>query len=171
MQHTVARKVRPIIFAVALAVAGASPALAASTSSTTTESLEVTSSISLSGVPASLAYSSVNAGATASAPEFTASVSSNQASGWTLSVDATDLVSGGNAIAMTQRTYVVSGNFANFTATGGGSSVAYPGGPFVLATRNSGGAADVFLTSRVAVPANAVPGVYTGSAVFTASTN
>lgn len=171
MQHTVARKVRPIIFALLVAVGGASPALAASTSSTTTESLEVTSSISLTGVPASLTYSTVNSGATAQAPEFTASVSSNQANGWTLSVVATDLTSGGNTIATTARAYVVAGNFANFTATGGGSFVAYPGGPFVLATRGTGGAADVFLTSRVAVPANAAPGVYTGSATFTASTN
>lgn len=171
MQSNRARTLRAIIFALLIAVGGASPALAASTSSTTTESVEVTTSISMTGVPASLTYSTVNAGATAQAPEFTASVSSNQANGWTLSVDATDLVSGGNTIDRTQRAYIMSGNYNNFTATGGGSPVAYPGGPFVLATRGTGGAADVFITSRVAVPANAAPGVYTGSAVFTASTN
>lgn len=168
-QYTRARALRAVLFALVIAAAGASPAFAASTSSTTTESLEVTSSISMTGVPATLSYSSVNAGQSAQAPEFTANVSSNQVSGWTLTVDSTDLVSNGNTIAKTQRQYVISGT--GFTGTGGGSPVNYPGGPFTLATRGTAGSADVFITSRIGVPPEAAPGVYTGSAVFTAATN
>lgn len=158
------------LFAVlAIASVGASPALAASTSATSSESLTVAASISLSGVPATIAYPSVTAGQTAVAPEFTAAVSSNNATGWTFAVNATDLTAGTLVIVKTQREYTVSGT--GFTATGGGSPTAYPGGDFTLASRTTGGANNVFVTSRVVVPAAAAPGAYTGSAVFTASTN
>lgn len=169
MTYRIRRALAPVVFAVIVAVAGASPALAASTSQAATESLTVTASITLTGVPASLTYPASNAGQLAVAPEFTAGVSSNNASGWTLAVNATALSSGGNTIATTAREYVVSGT--GFTATGGGSPVAYPGGDFVLANRATAGAANVFTTSRVIVPAGAAPGAYVGTATFTASTN
>lgn len=158
------------LFAVLMvATVGASPALAASTSATSSESLTVTASISLSGVPATLTYSSVNAGQLSTAPEFSAAVSSNNVSGWTFAVNATALTAGAATIPATAREYVVSGT--GFTATGGGSPTAYPGGDFTLASRTTGGANNVFVTSRVIVPAAAAPGAYTGQAVFTASTN
>ena len=171
MQHNYARSARAVLFAVVIALGGASPAFAASTSSSTTESLEVTASISLTGIPASLSYSSVNAGATASAPEFTAQVISNHSAGWSLSIDASNLTAGGNTIPNTAREFVCAGNFANFQCTGGGSPVAYPGSPWVIGSRATGGMADIFITSRINVPGNTAPGLYTGSAVFTASTN
>lgn len=172
MQSTHAKKrsaLGTILAVVAIFAIGVSPTLAASTSATSTESLTVTASISLSGVPASLSYPSVNAGQLAQAPEFTAAVSSNNATGWTFAVNATDLTAGSNVIVKTQREYSMAGT--GYTMTGGGSPTAYPGGDFVLGSTTSGGSANVFTTSRVNVPANAAPGTYTGSAVFTASTN
>ena len=158
-----------LILAAVLALALPASAFAASTSSTVTESLTVAASISMTGIPASLDYGSSTAGTNVVAPEFTAAVSSNNASGWSVAVNATDLTNGGGTIPATNRQYSMAGS--GYTATGGGSPVSYPGGDFVIANRATPGSANVFVTSRISIPAAASPGAYTGSAVFTASTN
>lgn len=169
MHPTAAKKrLGGVLLALVASLAFAAPALAASTSATTSESLLVTASIALSGVPATITYPDSTAGQNSVATEFTAAVSSNNSTGWQLAVNATDLTSGGNTIAMTNRQFSVAGT--GFTMTGGGSPVSYVPGDFVLASRNTGGASNVFLTPRILVPANAAPGSYVGQMVFTAST-
>jgi hypothetical protein len=163
------RNTRALLGALVLALALPATTLAASTSQTASESLSVASSITLSGVPASLAYGANSAGGVAAVPEFAMTVSSNAANGWFVAVNASDLTSGGGGtIAASNREYVL--GCTGCTATGGGSPVAYTP-DLVLATRGSAGDGSVFTTSRIHIPSAAPAGSYTGSAIFTATTN
>lgn len=157
--------------ALAAAMALALPGAALGVSSTASETLTVQAQVTLTGVPASLAYGSGLGGATLTAPTFTASVSTNNPSGATFAVVASDLTNGANQIAASNRAFKLSPTGAPIAYTG-------PAGtkqtlktwaePIDGQTAASG---QMPVTASVAVPAGAIPGAYTGSVTFHADVN
>jgi hypothetical protein len=156
-----------ILVAVALVLALPSVSLAAS--STATETLTVQSQVTITGVPASIAYGSGLGGTTLSSSPMSIVVTTNNPTGLTFSAAATKLTGstwGGN-IAVTNRSFTVNG----------GAPIAYTVAEsakqtlktFATATDATAGAMTV--VSRVAIPASAAPDSYAGSVTFHADVN
>lgn len=171
MQSNRARTLRAIIFALLIAVGGASPALAVETSSTTTEGVSVLATISMSGVPASISYGAVNAGDTPQSATQNIILSTSNPNGARLEVAASDLT-GSGTIPSTARTF--GGLGANDGGTLGGGAYPGPAGTRLLLFNRGvafAGPITVSFNVTLAIPSNAVPGTYTGSLVFFAVTN
>ncbi len=137
-----------------LAIPGA--AFGATVTSTTVASATVDSTLSMTGIPATLDFSHASAGAVLTAPVFTYTVTSSDGPGSaTLHMTATDFVNGVHTItAVGNMTYKI----------GGGSVQPYPVGGTNLNTD-----ASYPVTLGLSLPANAHSGVYTSTLTFTAS--
>lgn len=180
-------KLRGAIVALTLALTLAIPASTLAISQASSETLTVTSTISLTGVPASLAYGSGLGGATLTAPNFSATGITNNVAGAKFTVQATDLsrTGGGGTIASTARRLRVT--LAQAPAPPGASvtapyNAAAPGGAYpgpagtasqIANVTQATDSAGVVLSvdASVVVPANAVPGAYTGTMTFSFTDN
>lgn len=172
------KRIASIALAGILALTVAAPAFAASQSSTATESLTVGSQVSVTNVPTSLLYGSTIGGADLTA-NLNVEVSTNHPSGITLSLEASDLTrtGGGGTIADTQRSFSFSRNNSPFPSGisephANGSTWGYSGSATTIASSSGPiGPANWAAVSTIHVPADAVPGDYTGELTFTVSTN
>lgn len=188
--NTLNRRPRALLAALALTLALAGPASAATSTQQSSETLTVQSTVSLTGLPTSLAYGSGVTGSTLSAPAFTLTASTNSTAGLKVVWAATNLTSASGSIAASNR-YLKIGSeptgsggallqggiamWANGDGnayTGTGANGTTPGTDQTVAT--SAAAGDVVISGAVAkvkVPANAVPGSYAGTLVFRAIEN
>lgn len=180
---TYAKKGRAAIVALALMLM--LPTATFAVEATSTETLTVQSTITMTGVPASLAYGSGLGGATLSAPEIHIALATNNFSGANLAVRASDLArTGGNGtIASTARRVRISfsGTSTGWTATApyvnnaAAPGNAYPGPANATSQLANGTQATsglvVDTVMSVVVPAGAVPGTYTGSVTFVFTDN
>lgn len=181
MNPTNAKK-RAAAVGLALALALALPGSAlAATSGTVSETLSIGSDISITGLPASIAYGQVSAGGTAEGTVNGIAVYTNDPNGLTLTLTASDLArtGGGGTIAKEQRSFSVSMQsqgigmtFASVTAPfAGGAFVSYTG-PVAIGTSSGAIDASSFaIKVRVAVPTDAVPGDYTGTLTLNVAIN
>jgi hypothetical protein len=170
MQHTRARSLRAILLSLVLGAAGASPAFAVETSSSSAESFEVLATITIAGVPANISYGSLNAGQTAESSLLTILVETSNPNGARLEVAATD-VSGPTVIPASARTFTdVS---ADSGGTLGGGAYGTAGDRMQLYSRSvwPAGGINITVRSEIAIPSNVMPGAYTGSLTFYAVTN
>ena len=184
MQSTHARKRLPLALGLALALVVPGSALAVESSSATSETLTIQAQITLTGIPASIAYGSGLGGDTLSAGMPSVQVSTNNPSGYTFDWSATDLTASGGTIASTQRRLLADNGFCEPTQSTlgcwidvvyrSGGSNAYPGpaGFRDVIANNEVAATDTYsLTLSVVISAAQVPGNYTGTATFFATTN
>jgi hypothetical protein len=156
------RSTRSILLSIALTLGLVAPTFAASQSATSTETLTVNASITLTGVPTSLSYGSTLGAQKLSATMTGVHVFTNNPTGMKVTATASDLTAGGNTIAATNRAFKF----------GGSAEVPYTTANTVLTTFPGpvpDTAADI--VASVNVPANAMPGAYTGSVTITAVTN
>lgn len=158
------RSFRALVGALALALAIVPSAFA----SNITESLTVNSVITVTGVPASISYGTVDPGLTSSTQSFTASVTAN--SGYVFRMSGSNFT-GAGTISKSAR-YGQLGGGSNVTISGPTSFTDFGAAAFdgttVLVTGNSGSSS--FNTDlRVAVPANQAPGSYAGTITYTFS--
>lgn len=174
------RKLRAPAIALALTLALAAPTLAAS--GTSAETLAVTSTISVTGVPATIDYGESLPGERVTAAPFGLTVSSNNSTGWSFTISASDLVSGGASIPSSARWFQIADADTTNIAPGltyldpwvqpeGG---AYPGpadSPVEVVTSSMAQVEEFTITPAVNVPALAQGGAYTGSVTFAATNN
>lgn len=158
-----------LVAAVSLAVALPGAVLATDVA----ETLSVNSSLTVTGIPATVAYGAVDPGSTTPTKSFTTNVSGNSA--WELSVTGTDLSAGaGKTIMKGRRDMQLTGftggaqtpQLASWTAfdVGSLSTTANP--------EATGPAGDSSFNTdlRVRVPGSAPAGAYTGTVSFVFST-
>lgn len=174
---------KAVVIGLALALALPSSAFAASQSSPISEDLTVQSTLTLAGVPASVTYGTGLGGTTRAAAPFNLTTSTNSTAGMTLTWSATNLTNGGGSILASARSLKVGadpdsptptcnlpGGFATW-GNGNGASYGAPAGTAKLVC-DTLGATNITLSGvvlSVAVPANATPGVYSGTTTFTAT--
>lgn len=168
------RRTRALVGALALTLALAGPTLGATATQSASETLTVNSTLTLTGVPATLAYGSGVGGATLSAPAFTAVSTTNNPAGVVVSATVNALTSNGNTIALTNRSVLLaqgtswtgcsemSGNALPFTKT-------FTAASMNLYQRTTAGTCEAVVTPKVTIPASAVPGAYTGTFTLTAT--
>jgi hypothetical protein len=160
--HARKRVIGPLVaLALALALPGAT--FATTATSAVDESVTVLGTISMTGVPASLTYSSGGPGDLVSAPTFTATISTNNPTGAKFTWEAGPLTSGTATITPDQRRIKV----------GTAADVAYPGsGQQQLANTTSASTDAYAVTLKILIP-NVPPGVYAnpGSVTFRAISN
>lgn len=145
------------------------PGAALATSSTATETLTVQSTLTLTGVPATIAYGSGLAGTTLSSTPMSIVVTTNSPTGLTFSAGATKLQGalwGGN-IAVSNRSFTVNGGAAITYAVAENAKQTLK--TFAAAVDATSGAMSV--VSRVAIPAASAPDSYSGSLTFYADVN
>lgn len=159
--------------------------LAASQSSSTAQTLTVNSTVTLTGVPASVNYGSGLGGVTLSGPANSTSIvgQTNNPTGLDLTVSFSDLArtGGGGTIVATANRLTVSASttsadcgasspFASATT----AAYAGPAGTaWTICSRSSAGSSTFAgsgktWTYQLDVPAAAVPGTYTGTATWSA---
>ena len=183
MQHTRARTLRPIVFALAIALGGASPALAAQTSSGVSETFTIAASVTIANVPSTGTFQSPPAcfpslgGCLASdySYSFTSTIGSNNGSGLTIAVRATTLVAGASVIPLSARG-VAFGGGAGFTRNGTATNTNFgsldPTVPFTLGTTAAQGSVDIPIEPLLRLDPNAFPaGSYVGTFTVQATTN
>lgn len=175
MQSTRARSMRAILFAVIVGAAGASPAFAAEASSTVSESLTVQAYVSLTGVPATIAYGTSIGGDVKSGGTFELTAATNNAAGLRIEVAASDLTTGGGTIPKSNRAFVTPATFAtacNWTGAShvaecfvpsGGAYVEDGGGRMVIGQSSDANTRKLLVEPQVSVPASAPAGNYAGS--------
>lgn len=171
MQHTRARSVRAIILSLAIALGGASPALAVETSATTAEDLTVLATITMTGVPASISYGGANVGDSPQSALQAVTINTSNPNGARLEVSASNLT-GAGTIPSTARSFTnVSSD--NAGTIGGGAYPGPAGVRFVLFNRTAVFPSPIVVNFRsvIAIPSSATPGAYTGSLTFFAVTN
>lgn len=135
---------------------------------TVSESLTVTSSLTVTGIPATISYGSVDPGLTSGTQAFTAAVTGN--SGWSLDVTSTGFsASGGKTISLSQRDLqIVSATGGTTTAVG--TWTAFGVGSLASTTPEASGptgSSGFDANLRVRVPAAAQAGAYTATVTFT----
>ena len=173
---------RAFVAAVAAALLAAPAAYAVEQSSVISESLTVQAQLTMTGVPASIAYGTGLAGDTLSSG-FTVVITTNNPTGYHFDVAASDFA-GGGGIASTQRRFLVDNGACDPSQavlgcwisptwrSGGSNAYGGPAGTRVVLANNETTAADTYgMTLRVVLPSGATPGAYTGSATFYATTN
>ena len=173
------RTLAALVAALSLVLSVAGTTLAASQSSSASESLTINSTISLVGVPASLSYGSGLGGETRTAPQFTITATTNNPTGLSGTITASNLTSNGNSIAATQRRFLASApNVGEGWTLDGGSTgwitapgKAYPGSVMPWFAAAAAGSFSPKLTPSVVVPVAAVPGTYTGTLTISVSEN
>ena len=152
----------------------AGPTLGANATQSTSETLTVSPTISLTGLPATVAYGTGVAGDTRTSIMFDLNASTNNAAGLRLTWTAQPLTDGGSTIPVTQRRLLVS--------SAGGCSLISPfttpsPQPFVGAagfdrsvceSAAPGAAVLSGVQLSVVIPPDAVPGAYTGITIFRA---
>lgn len=170
----------PLAFALLAMSAGAS--LAASTSSTTNMTLQVNSTLSLTGVPAAMDFGSGLGGTNKATPAQTSSIvaQTNLTTGLKLNLSISDLtrVGGSETIAATNYRLSTSSqpsaaDCPNAPAGLASTSPNYPGGQWTICSRTSAGSltfpgGTLTWNFLLGIPAGATPGSYTGTAVWTA---
>lgn len=103
------RIIRSVAAAVALCAALVLPGASLASTSTATETLTVQSQLTLTGVPASIAYGSGLGGTTLTGPAITANVTSNNGTGYAFTVASNNLTNGtGSSITATARRLLAS---------------------------------------------------------------
>ena len=184
MQHTRARSLRAIVFAVVIALGGASPALAASAGGSTTDTLNIAATISVTGVPATATFTSPPAcnGAVAGCLPtdfsyvYTAAIATNAGTGATVTATATALTSGAFTIPVANRGVVYGTADTAFTrnpaATTTNVGSLSPTVAFNLGSTSAPGTVNLGVEPLLRVDPAAYPaGSYSGSFTLTASTN
>jgi len=161
---TFARKrVAGPLVALLLALAIPGSTFATTATSTVDESVTVLGTISITGIPASLTYTSGGPGDLVTAPTFTATVTTNNGSGYDFTWEAGKLQGPAAFIDPSQRRASVNG----------GADLVYPGSGQQNLGNNSGPTSgDAFaVTLKILVP-NVPPAVYAspGSVTFRAIT-
>jgi hypothetical protein len=181
MQSNRARSLRAVLFALVIGVTGASPALAAQTSSGVSETYTIAASISVSNVPSTGTFASPPAcvGSNGCLPSdfsyaFTSTIGSNNGTGLTVAVRATTLTSGSNVIPLSARG-VVYGTATGFTrALPDGTNLGSlsPTVDLVLGSTATQGSIDLGIEPLLRLDPTAYPaGSYTGTFEVRASTN
>lgn len=161
------RNIRAAVAALALVLAVAPAAMAA----TISESVTVNSVLTVTGIPASISYGTLDPGTTSGVQSFTASVTAN--SGYTYRVSGSDFTGPGtigkvnreSKLALASGSTIASGldNWTNF------ANSAYDGSNVVV-TGNAGSSS--FLTElRLTIPGATAPGSYSGSITYTFTAN
>ena len=180
MQHTRARWAQAVLFAVVVALGGASPALAASTSGGVSETYTIAASVTVANVPSTGTFASppacVPSGCLASdfAYLFTTTVGTNNGSGLTLDVMATALTSGSSTIPVSSRgvSYGTAPGFARVGAAGPNIGVLSPTTGYTLGSTSAQGSVDIVVEPILRVNPNAFPaGNYSGTFTVRATTN
>lgn len=173
-------RIRAMVAGIVLAALATTPAFAGQ-SVPVPETLTVSPTSTLTGIPASIAYGSALAGADAVSPSFaTVTASTNNVTGFSVSWSATDLT-GSGTIPSTARSIQLASVGAGCATVGALSGyTTSPGklytGPantaqsFVVSTV-AGSCNITTLRLHVAVPALAVSGNYTGTSTFAISEN
>lgn len=171
MHRTYARKVAAPVFALLVALAGASPALAVEQTGTTPESLEVLASITLAGVPAAVNYGSRLAGEAVQWSDEVITLGTSNPGGARLEVKGTNLTGTGGTIPATARSFT--GVSADTPGTMGGGPLAAPDTYLTLYNRTSSFSSEVNVTFDIdlAIPPTAGVGSYGGSLTFRAVSN
>lgn len=176
MQSSLARKARPLIFALLLALGGASPALAASTSSGTSESFVIPATITLTGVPATATYAVGPLCSGSCLPSDFAYLitwvgGSNNATGFTASVSASTLTVGASTIPSSVRRLSV-GSTSGWSATSGGFHNTVNGTPVAIGSTGAQGSVTVPMEPILRLNPNDYPaGAYAGTFTLALSTN
>lgn len=164
---------RGLTAAIVLSLALVGTTLAA-TSQQMTQTLTVNSSLSITGVPATLDFGSANAGTTASAASsVTPAVTTSNATGANLYLAINDLQDINlNAIPATDEiiaTQVGSGTptlVAPYDSANGSPYQSATNAPEQLAYQGTSGTWSVLVDLSIAIPANTTPGAYSGVATF-----
>lgn len=177
---------RALVAAVALTMALTGTTLASSQSSATAQTLAISTTLTLTGVPASVNYGTGLGGVTLAGPANAANVqvSSNNPSGVRLGLAFTDLArtGGGGTIVSTANQIRISAVAVASDCTGGatwGTNTmrAYPGpadSEWIMCSRATAGTINFPGTGKtwqyeVLLPAAPAPGTYTGTATWTAT--
>jgi hypothetical protein len=183
LQHTRARSLRAIVFAFAIALGGASPALAVETSSGVSETFNIAASVTVANVPSTGTFASPPAcfpsvgGCLASdySYNFTTTIGSNNGSGLTIALRATTLVAGSSVIPLSARGAAfggASGFVRNGAATNTNFGSLSPSSDFVLGTTSASGSVAIPIEPLLRVDSSAFPaGSYTGTLTVRAVTN
>lgn len=178
------RRMTAIFAAAVLSLAFSVPAFASTANQVSTETLTVQSTISITGVPASIAYGSGLGGATVtSGAGFTINISGNNPTGITLAWQPSDLTgTPSGTIAATNNRYVKLSSAGAPCATVGASSgyTTAPGKQYIgpsgtaqniVASTGAATCAVSGVVLSVVIPAAAVPSAYTGTSTFIVSDN
>lgn len=157
-----------LVAAVSLAVALPGAAFAADV----TEALNVNSALTVTGVPASIDYGSVDPGQSTAQKQVAVTVTSNSA--WALNITGTDFNgSGGRSINKSARQLTLAqGSGTSTVNVGPGTTFNDPalnGAP--AEATGPAGTADLIAQLRINVPGSAPAGAYTGTVSFVASAN
>lgn len=179
------RRLFAALMSLVLLAASAGSALAASTSSNTALSLQVNSTLSLTGVPASLDFGSGLGGARKLTPSQATSIvaQTNLTSGLKLNLSFTDLTRTGGVETVAASNYRLitsaqpsSTDCPNAIPNLASAAPSYPGGEWTVCSRNTAGALNfpggtASWNFAIDIPAGATPGSYTGTATWTALEN
>lgn len=164
---------RAAVAALALSLALA-PAAMAATSQTTNDSFTVNAAISITGVPATTSYGSLDGGQTSAVQTIDATIASNVP--WRFDVSGTDFArAGGGTLSKHQRQVLLSstgGDGVAFQVTPGPTAwQAFDDATLTDGTADATGAvtasSNVRAELRVVIPGGTQPGNYSGSVTFT----
>lgn len=159
MSHS---RVLAALFAAALSMSAVGSALA--TDSNVTETLTITTALSVSGVPASIDYGTVVPGAPSAAQSFLASVSANVP--WKMTATGSDFTSGTHTLVMGARQVQVTGLAGASTDVAAYTSFGAPLGTSRLLYGGAGPGSGT-INLRINAPGSTIPGVYTGDFTLT----
>jgi len=175
------RRAIAVLASLALLALSAGTTLGASTSSNTALTLTVSSTLSLTGVPAALDFGSGLGGVRKLTPSQASVVAdTNLSSGLALNLSFTDLTrtGGTDTIAASNFRLITSGqpsaaDCPNAPAGLASSAPVYPGGQWTLCSRNTAGSVafaggTLEWSFAIDIPAAAPPGGYTATATWTA---
>ena len=170
------RKLSALVFAGLLFAASVVPAFAATSTQSATTTVTVSTSIVLTGVPATIAFAAGAPSAVVTAPTFTANVVTNNRIGYTIGVVTSNMTSVGSADTIPATAFTWTGT--SVTCNGGGvTCVGASGSPtntttavqVASATKRTSAVGDTFtIASSLTIPL-VDSGAYTGTAVFTAT--
>jgi hypothetical protein len=165
---------RPLTLALVASILLVSPVLGAA-SSPASETLTVSATTTLTGVPASIAYGASLAGNTVtSGSAMTWTASSNNGAGFTVNWAATNLTTTGGTIAAVPNRYLLLtgagtgcatvGALSGYTTAPGMGYNGPAGSPQAIVNRTSNGTCAITgVVLSVTIPAGAVAGAYTGT--------
>lgn len=182
---SILRRAIAVVASLALLAATAGTTLGASTSSNIDITLQVSSTLSLTGVPASLDFGSGLGGANRVTPAQTTSIvaNTNLATGLKLNLSISDLTrtGGTETIAATQYRLTTSSqpdaaDCPNAPTGLASTAPLYPGGQWTICNRSTAGSVSFAGAGKtwsfiIGIPAAATPGAYTGTATWTAVEN